>query len=80
LAIQKRSSEVWTILGSVKKEFGSFQEVLEKTQKHVRQVDEDLEKLIGTRTRQINRSLSKVEIMDRPAGDTLTAETDENIL
>ena len=80
LAIQKRSSEVWTILGSVKKEFGSFQEVLEKTQKHVRQVDEDLEKLIGTRTRQINRSLSKVEIMDRPVGDTLTAETDENIL
>lgn len=80
LAIQKRSSEVWTILGSVKKEFGTFQEVLEKTQKHVRQVDEDLEKLIGTRTRQINRSLSKVEIMDRPAGETLTADTDENIL
>lgn len=62
LAIQKRSSEVWEILGSVKKEFGTFGEALEKTQKHIRQVDEDLEKLIGTRTRQINRSLSKVEL------------------
>ena len=68
LAIQKRSSEVWTILGSVKKEFATFNEVLEKTQKHVRQVDDDLEKLIGTRTRQINRSLSKVEVIggDQP--------------
>lgn len=62
LAIQKRSNEVWEILGSVKKEFGSFSEALEKTQKHIRQVDDDLEKLIGTRTRQINRSLSKVEL------------------
>ena len=62
LAIQKRSSEVWEILGSVKKEFGNFSEALEKTQKHIRQVDDDLEKLIGTRTRQINRSLSKVEL------------------
>ncbi|MBP5378711.1 MAG: DNA recombination protein RmuC [Ruminococcus sp.] len=64
LAIQKRSSEVWNILGTVKKEFATFSEVLEKTQKHVRQVDDDLEKLIGTRTRQINRSLSKVEVID----------------
>lgn len=62
LAIQKRSSEVWEILGSVKKEFGNFSEALEKTQKHIRQVDDDLEKLIGTRTRQINRSLNKVEL------------------
>ncbi|MCQ2490686.1 MAG: DNA recombination protein RmuC [Ruminococcus sp.] len=62
LAIQKRSNEVWEILGSVKKEFGNFSEALEKTQKHIRQVDDDLEKLIGTRTRQINRSLSKVEL------------------
>ncbi|SEK63120.1 DNA recombination protein RmuC [Ruminococcus sp. YRD2003] len=66
LAIQKRSNEVWEILGSVKKEFGSFSEALEKTQKHIRQVDDDLEKLIGTRTRQINRSLSKVEL---PSGE-----------
>lgn len=70
LAIQKRSNEVWEILGSVKKEFGNFSEALEKTQKHIRQVDDDLEKLIGTRTRQINRSLSKVEL---PSGGEDTA-------
>ena len=62
LAIQKRSNEVWEILGSVKKEFGNFSDALEKAQKHIRQADDDLEKLIGTRTRQINRSLSKVEL------------------
>ena len=62
LAIQKRSNEVWEILGSVKKEFINFSDALEKTQKHIRQVDDDLEKLIGTRTRQINRSLSKIEL------------------
>ena len=62
LAIQKRSNEVWKILGSVKKEFLNFSDALEKTQKHIRQVDDDLEKLIGTRTRQINRSLSKIEL------------------
>ena len=62
LAIQKRSNEVWEILGSVKKEFLNFSDALEKTQKHIRQVDDDLEKLIGTRTRQINRSLSKIEL------------------
>ncbi|MCR4888034.1 MAG: DNA recombination protein RmuC [Ruminococcus sp.] len=62
LAIQKRSNEVWEVLGSVKAEFGTFADALEKTQKHIRQVDEDLEKLVGTRTRMINRKLSKVEL------------------
>ena len=78
LAIQKRSSEVWNILGSVKKEFATFSEVLEKTQKHVRQVDDDLEKLIGTRTRQINRSLSKVEVIDSMSEDKIQSD-EENI-
>jgi DNA recombination protein RmuC len=64
LAIQKRSNEVWEVLGSVKKEFGTFADALEKTQRHIRQVDEDLDKLIGTRTRSINRSLSQVELPD----------------
>ena len=62
LAIQERSNEVWEVLGSVKAEFGTFADALEKTQKHIRQVDEDLEKLVGTRTRMINRKLSKVEL------------------
>ena len=63
LAIQKRSNEVWELLGAVKTEFGTFSKALEETQKHIRKVDDDLEKLIGVRTRQINRKLSKVEAL-----------------
>lgn len=64
LAIQKRSNEVWKILGSVKSEFATFESVLEDTQKRLKKVDEDLDKLIGVRTRQINRSLRDVETTD----------------
>lgn len=63
LAIQKRSNEVWELLGAVKTEFGTFSKALEETQKHIRKVDDDLEKLVGVRTRQINRKLSKVEAL-----------------
>ena len=64
LAVQKRSNEVWKILGSVKSEFATFESVLEDTQKRLKKVDEDLDKLIGVRTRQINRSLRDVETME----------------
>ncbi len=62
LAIQKRSAEVWNILSQVKKEFQTFETALQDTQKHLKKVDEDLEKLVGTRTRAINRKLRSVEI------------------
>lgn len=61
LAIQKRSSEVWNILGEVKTEFSTFEKALSDTQKHIKKVEDDLEKLVGTRTRQINRKLSRIE-------------------
>lgn len=61
LAIQKKSCQVWEILGSVKTEFQTFAKVLEETQKHIKKVDDDLEKLVGVRTRQINRKLSSIE-------------------
>ena len=61
LAIQKKSSQVWEILGAVKTEFQSFAKVLEDTQKHIKKVDDDLEKLVGVRTRQINRKLSSID-------------------
>lgn len=64
LAIQKKSSQVWEILGAVKTEFLTFSKVLEETQKHIKKVDDDLEKLVGVRTRQINRKLSSVETID----------------
>ena len=64
LAIQKRSGEVWRILGAVKTEFGKFSEALENTQKHIQSVEKDLDTLVGVRTRQINRKLSDIEMLE----------------
>lgn len=61
LAIQKRSSEVWHVLSAVKKEFETFGAVLDATQKRLRQADEELDKLVGVRTRKIQSTLSKVQ-------------------
>lgn len=63
-AIQKRSSEVWRVLGAVKTEFQKFGTVLASSRKRLQQVDDDLEQLIGTRTRAITRNLRAVEQMD----------------
>ncbi len=60
LAIQKKSGEVWKILEAAKKEFSTFESVLNQTRDRLRQADENLDKLIGTRTRAINRKLSTV--------------------
>lgn len=64
LAIQRKSGEVWKILEAAKKEFASFETVLNSTRNRLRQADEELEKLIGTRTRAINRRLSTVALPD----------------
>ncbi|MBQ5746598.1 MAG: DNA recombination protein RmuC [Clostridia bacterium] len=60
LAIQKRSSEVWDTLAHVKNEFGKFEDVLTKAQNKLNQANRDLEELVGTRTKQINRRLRDV--------------------
>lgn len=64
LAIQKKSGEVWKILEAAKKEFGNFETVLTNTRNRLRQADEELDKLIGTRTRAINRKLQTVSVLD----------------
>ena len=64
LAIQKKSGEVWKILEAAKKEFTNFANVLEKTRTRLRQADEELEKLVGTRTNQINRKLALVSALE----------------
>ncbi len=64
LAIQKRSSEVWQVLGAVKTEFEKFSDILDRSQQKLRQVNDDLDALIGTRTRAINRKLKDVEKLD----------------
>ena len=61
LAIQKRSSEVWQILGAVKNEFGKFGDVLEKAQKKINEANKELDNLVGTRTRLMLSKLRKVE-------------------
>ena len=66
LAIQKRSSEVWQVLGAVKTEFEKFGDILDRSQQKLRQVNDDLDTLIGTRTRAINRKLKDVERLDAP--------------
>lgn len=61
LAVQKRSAEVWEILGAVKQEFDKFGDVLEATQQRLDQANKELDKLIGVRTRQIQRKLKDVQ-------------------
>ena len=64
LAIQKRSNEVWQLLSAVKSEFETFADVLSKTQDRLRQADSELDKLVGVRTRAINRKLRDVQKLD----------------
>ncbi|MBK5247353.1 MAG: DNA recombination protein RmuC [Peptostreptococcaceae bacterium] len=60
LAIQKHSSQVWVILGAVKTEFEKFGDVLAMTQQRINQANVELDKLIGVRTRSIQRKLRNV--------------------
>lgn len=64
LAIQKKSADVFTLLGAVKTEFGKFAGALEKTQKKVSEVSNELDNLIGTRTRMIQSKLKSIEKID----------------
>ena len=75
LAIQKHSSEVWDILGAVKNEFGKFEEVLMAAQKKINQANEDIDKLVGTRTRMIRSKLRNVTTLsDAESGNILDTE------
>lgn len=65
LAIQKRSGEVWTVLGAVKTEFETFGTVLEAAQTRIEQTSKELDKLVGVRTRQINRKLKSVSTLPK---------------
>jgi len=63
LAIQKRTGEVWTVLGAVKTEFGKFGGLLEKVQKNIQNAGDQLEEVMGKRTRAIERRLKQVEAL-----------------
>ncbi len=62
LAIERRSSEVWAVLGAVKTEFGKFGEALEVTRRKLEQASRSIESA-GVRTRQIERKLKGVEAL-----------------
>lgn len=67
LAIQKETSKVWDLLGAVKTEFGKFGTVLQKTKEKLQSATSEIEKA-ETRSRQIERKLTKVEAL--PESDT----------
>lgn len=67
LAIQKRSSEVWRILGEVKTEFGKFGDVLKKAQQKITEANTEIDRLVTTRTNVLTRKLRAVQ--ELPAAD-----------
>ena len=79
-AIQKRSSEVWEVLGAVKTEFNKFGDVLEKTQKRLEEANSELDKLVGVRTRQIQRKLKSVESLSTDMSDKMFIDVSEDII
>lgn len=66
LALQKQSGEVWDTLAKVRTEFDKFGDVLVKTQTKMEQAQKDLEKLVGVRTRGIQRALKGVATVGEP--------------
>lgn len=69
LALQQRSSEVWDVLGNVKTEFDTFGKALEQAQSRIEQAGSELEKLVGVRTRQIQRKLRSVTMLPGASED-----------
>lgn len=74
LAIQKQSSEVWQLLGAVRTEFDKFNDILTMTQTRLDQANRELDKLVGVRTRAIQRRLRDVERLDDAAAGALLEE------
>ncbi|WP_242333362.1 DNA recombination protein RmuC [Anaeromyxobacter sp. SG66] len=70
LAIQKRSSEVWQVLGAVKTEFGKFGQVIEKVDKKLQEASNTLE-TVATRSRAIQRKLRGVQELPAPEAEAL---------
>ena len=71
LAIQKKSNEVWAILGAVKAEFAKFDAILTSIRKRLATTDSELEDLIGKRTRAITRKLREVELTTADSEEVL---------
>lgn len=77
LAIQKRSQEVWKVLGAVKSEFDKFEKVIENAQQRINQANKELDTLVGVRTRAIQRQLRNVETIDSDDNDLVLIEQEQ---
>ena len=77
LMIQKKSADVFRLLGAVKTEFGKFAEALEKTQKKVNLAANELDTLVGTRTRMMNSKLRSIEALDEETSKLLIEGSDD---
>lgn len=78
MALEKRSSEVWAVLGAVKTEFGKFGDVLAKTKKKLEEASNNLSDA-ETRTRAMARKLKGVEALpEGPAQQLLQIGADES--
>ena len=78
LAIQKRSGEVWKLLGAVKTEFDKFGTVIEAAQQRLEQAGNELDKLVGVRTRQIQRKLAQVTSLPEAESTALIESGDSS--
>ena len=80
LAIQKRSGEVWKLLSAVKTEFDKFGSVVEAAQQRLEQAGNELDKLVGVRTRQIQRRLATVTSLPESEAASLLENGDSATL
>lgn len=80
LAVEKRSSEVWKVLGSVKSEFGKFGDLLEKTRKKIQETGNVIDKA-ATRSRAIEKQLKSVEeLPEKQKNLEIESEESPNLL
>ncbi|MBL7768043.1 MAG: DNA recombination protein RmuC [Flavipsychrobacter sp.] len=80
LALQKRSSEVWKVLGAVKTEFEKFGGLLEKAQKNLHSASDTVDELLGKRSRAITRRLKNVEALPAAEAQQLLPEINNELL
>src|SRR5690554_2440638 len=80
LAIQKRSSEVWHVLGAVKKEFENFGGMMSKAQNNIRTGLNQLDDVMGVRTRAIQRKLKDVTSINEIETTKVFPELKEGII
>lgn len=79
LAIEKRSSEVWEILGAVKTQFGAFGSILEKTKKKLQEATNVIDQA-GVRSRAIERKLRTVQELPKEQSSAILGEVIDNVI